>query len=127
MRGNSDFHLYENWDGKADKKYSSWKRFTYFVIPEDTNKTFKQRIGNCTFKDLDSIQDAFSVEKLTKEFYNDLFKWYQWTLTPQVGVTFPNNTTTSDDDRVKLEETNDTFDYTFIICLVYQTKTPCSK
>ncbi len=63
-----------NWDGKADKKYSSWKRFTYFVNPEDTNKTFRQRIGNCTFKDLDSIQEAFSVEKLTKEFYNDLFK-----------------------------------------------------
>ncbi|WP_294311672.1 Eco57I restriction-modification methylase domain-containing protein, partial [uncultured Chryseobacterium sp.] len=93
-----------NWDGKASEKYSSWKRFTYFVTPEDTNKTFKQRIGNCTFKDLDSIQEAFSVEKLTKEFYNDLFKWYQWTLTPEVGITFPNNTTTSDDDRLKLEE-----------------------
>ncbi len=93
-----------NWDGKASEKYSSWKRFTYFVNPEDTNKTFKQRIGNCTFKDLDSIQEAFSVEKLTKEFYNDLFKWYQWTLTPEVGITFPNNTTTSDDDRLKLEE-----------------------
>ena len=93
-----------NWDGKADKKYSPWKRFTYFITPEDTNKTFRQRIGNCTFKDLDSIQEAFSVEKLTKEFYNDLFKWYQWTLTTEVGITFPNDTATSDDDRVKLEE-----------------------
>jgi len=93
-----------NWNGKADKKYSPWKRFTYFVTPEDTNKTFKQRIGNCTFKDLDSIQEAFSVEKLTKEFYNDLFKWYQWTLTTEVGITFPNDTATSEDDRVKLEE-----------------------
>ena len=93
-----------NWDGKADKKYSSWKRFTYFIDPKETNKTFKNRIGNCTFKDLDSIQDAFSVEKLTKEFYNDLFKWYQWTLTAEVGITFPNNTATSEDDRVQLEE-----------------------
>ncbi|WP_417430226.1 Eco57I restriction-modification methylase domain-containing protein [Halpernia sp.] len=93
-----------NWDGKADKKYSSWKRFTYFVNPEEHNKTFRQRIGNCTFKDLDSIQDAFSVEKLTKEFYNDLFKWYQWTLTDEVGITFPNNTNTSEDDRIQLEE-----------------------
>ena len=93
-----------NWDGKADKKYSSWKRFTYFIDPKDHNKTFRQRIGNCTFKDLDSIQEAFSVEKLTKEFYNDLFKWYQWTLTTEVGITFPNDTATTDDDRVKLEE-----------------------
>ena len=93
-----------NWDGKADRKYSPWKRFTYFVTPEDTNKTFRQRIGNCTFKDLDSIQEAFSVEKLTKAFYNDLFKWYQWTLTSEVGITFPNDTATAEDDRVKLEE-----------------------
>lgn len=93
-----------NWDKKAENKYSSWKRFTYFVNPEETNKTFKQRIGNCTFADLDSIQEAFSVEKLTKEFYNDLFKWYQWALTPEVGITFPNNTATSEDDHVKLKE-----------------------
>src|SRR5690606_19942397 len=93
-----------NWDGKADKKYSSWKRFTYFVDPRDHNKTFRQRIGNCTFKSLDDIQQAFSVEKLTKEFYNDLFKWYQWTLTPEVGITFPHDTATAEDDCVKLEE-----------------------
>lgn len=93
-----------NWDGKGDKKFSSWKRFTYFVDPNQHNKTFRQRIGNCTFKDLDSIQEAFSVEKLTKEFYNDLFKWYQWTLTPEVGITYPNDVATAEDDRVKLEE-----------------------
>ena len=91
-----------NWDGKGDKKFSSWKRFTYFVDPNQHNKTFRQRIGNCTFKDLDSIQEAFSVEKLTKEFYNDLFKWYQWTLTPEVGITYPNDVATAEDDRVKL-------------------------
>lgn len=108
-----------NWDGKVDKKYSSWKRFTYFVDPKDHNKTFRQRIGNCTFKDLDSIQEAFSVEKLTKEFYNDLFKWYEWTLTAEVGITFPNDTATSNDDRIK---TNDSFDYPTLICLVYQTE-----
>jgi hypothetical protein len=93
-----------NWDQKGDKKYSTWKRYTYFVDSDNTNKTFKQRIGSCTFKDLESIQEAFSVEKLTKDFYNDLFKWYQWTLSEEIGITFPNNTDISDDDRVKLEE-----------------------
>lgn len=53
---------------------------------------------------MDEIQEAFSVEKLTKEFYDDLFKWYQWTLTDEVGITFPNDIRTSNDDRVKLEE-----------------------
>lgn len=33
-----------------------------------------------------------------------MFKWYQWTLTTEVGITFPNDTATSDDDRIKLEE-----------------------
>ena len=93
-----------NWGGKADKKYTAWKRFTYFVNPKETNKTFKQRIGTCAFKDLESIQEAFSVEKLTKEFYTDLFEWYKWVLTDEVGITFPNNTETIEDDRTKLEE-----------------------
>src|SRR5690606_6950307 len=30
-----------NWDGKGEQKYSAWKRFTYFVDPKQTNKTFK--------------------------------------------------------------------------------------
>jgi len=93
-----------NYGEKGDKKYSTWKRYTYFVDSAETNKTFKERINACAFKSLDEIQEAFSVEKLTKEFYNDLFKWYQWALTPEVGITFPNNTTISEDDRVKLEE-----------------------
>lgn len=102
---NLGFHLSEETGTeKQIKNILLGSVFTYFITPEDTNKTFRQRIGNCTFKDLDSIQEAFSVEKLTKEFYNDLFKWYQWTLTAEVGITFPNDTATSDDDRVKLEE-----------------------
>src|SRR5690606_31561200 len=56
------------------------------------------------YASLDSIQEAFSVEKLTKQFYNELFAWYQWALSDEIGVTYPNNTKTSDDDRFKLEE-----------------------
>ncbi len=94
----------KNYGKKGDERYSTWKRFTYFVDPKETNKTFKERIGNCQFSNLESIQDAFSVEKLTKDFYNDLFKWYQWTLSEEVGITYPNNTTIAEDDRIKLEE-----------------------
>src|SRR5690606_2040138 len=56
------------------------------------------------YASLDSIQEAFSVEKLTKQFYNELFAWYQWALSDEIGITYPNNTKTSDDDRFKLEE-----------------------
>lgn len=88
----------------TDEKYSSWKRYTYFVSKNQTNTTFLDRISNADFSSLEKIQEAFSVEKLTKDFYNDLYKWYQWTLTDSVGITFPNDTRTSDDDKEKLEE-----------------------
>lgn len=93
-----------NWGEKAEKRYTTWKRYTYYVRPEETNKTFKSRIENCRFDSLDNIQEAFSVEKLTKEFYNELFAWYKWVLSDEIGVTFPNNTAITEDDRVKLEE-----------------------
>ncbi|MFK8282424.1 Eco57I restriction-modification methylase domain-containing protein [Capnocytophaga cynodegmi] len=94
----------KNWGEKGTNKYSSWKRFTFFVNPKETNKTFRNRIGNCSFKDFKSVEDAFSVEKLTKEFYNDLFKWYTWVLADKVGITFPNDTDVAEDDPTKLEE-----------------------
>jgi len=89
-----------NWDGKTDGKCSSWRRFTYFVTPEDTNKTFRQRIGSCAFRDLDSIQEAFSVEKLTKEFYNDLFRWYRRAMLPEAGISFPSSSTEKPEERM---------------------------
>ena len=94
--------IHRNYGG--DEKFSSWKRYSYFVSKNQTNKTFLDRIKNADFSSLKKIQEAFSVEKLTKDFYNDLFKWFSWTLTEEVGVTFPNDTRTSNDDKEKLEE-----------------------
>ena len=45
-----------------------------------------------------TLKDAFSVEALTKEFYNELFDWYQRAVDPNSGIYFPNNTETSEDD-----------------------------
>jgi hypothetical protein len=33
--------------------------------------------------------EYFSNELLTKDFYADLYKWYQWAIEPSTGVTFP--------------------------------------
>jgi len=92
--------------GQKEQKYSNWKRFTYYVEPNaQTNRTFRERVGGCKFESLDAIQQAFSVEPLTKEFYKELFAWYQWALSDNEGfaVTFPNDTSTDTDDR-KIEE-----------------------
>ena len=51
----------------------------------------------------ETLKDAFSVEALSKDFYKDLFEWYQWAVDPSTNITFPNNTSTEDDDRDDIE------------------------
>jgi len=58
--------------------FNNFRRFTYFVSPEFTNRTFLQQIGDGEFSSLDNIKDSFSVEKVTKEFYKDIANWYFW-------------------------------------------------
>ena len=58
-----------------------------------------------TFRDLYAHwQDVFNVSTLNKKFYNELFAWFQWTISEEVGVTYPNDIETNQDDRVQLEE-----------------------
>ena len=77
-KGDFRFSLvYANYLGKK-RDWSNFRRFTYFVSPKLTNKTFLDRIGNGDFSSLKGIQDAFSVEKVTKEFYEQISYWYFW-------------------------------------------------
>jgi adenine-specific DNA-methyltransferase len=76
--GNFRFSLvYANYLGKK-RDWSTFKRFTYFVSKQFTNKTFLKRIGDSDFNTLEKIKDAFSVEKVTKEFYQEISYWYFW-------------------------------------------------
>jgi hypothetical protein len=59
------------------RQWSSFRRFTYFVSREFTNKTFLQRIGGNEFSSIEKIKDAFSVEKVTKEFYLEYRKLFE--------------------------------------------------
>ncbi len=74
--------------GEKKSKYSNWKRFTYFVDPEKLNKTFRKRLDSCTFDSLKNVQNCFSVEPLSKEFYKELSHWYFWALGE---IKFPND------------------------------------
>ena len=71
---------------------------------------------------LSDITAAFSVEVLTKQFYKDLFEWYQWAIEPSSNVSFPNNITTEEDDREDLETKIIPSDNPYHVCMVYQTK-----
>ena len=57
-------------------EYSPYKRYTYFVSPELPNKTFIKQVGGCEFKDLKEIKSAFSIQPLTKEFYEEIQTWF---------------------------------------------------
>ncbi len=88
--------------GDTSGKYTTWRRYTYFIEPDKLNKTFCSRFENCRFDSLESIQEAFSVEALSNQFYKELFDWYQWALSDTDGfeVTYPNDTSTESDDRM---------------------------
>jgi len=85
-RGNFRFSLiYTNYLGKR-RDWSSFRRFTYFVSQEPTNKTFLGQIGEGDLSTIEKIKEAFSVEKVTKEFYSEIANWYFWAIKK---VTFP--------------------------------------
>lgn len=85
---------------------TSPKRFTFvFGDPENHYLTPVTRFielqkNGISYK---NIRDAFSVEALTRQFYNDLFDWYTWALKEDTGVYFPNDPTTKEDDREHLD------------------------
>ena len=82
------------------------KRYT-FVFGESDNyyNTAVNRFVTLKQKGIsfETLKDAFSVEALSKDFYKDLFEWYQWAVAPSSNITFPNNTSTEDDDRDDIE------------------------
>jgi len=84
--GNFRFSLiYTNYLGKR-RDWSNFRRFTYFVSKDLTNKTFLGQIGDGDLTTIEKIKEAFSVEKVTKEFYSEIANWYFWAIKK---VSFP--------------------------------------
>lgn len=79
----------------AKRDWSNFRRFTYFVSKELTNKTFLIQMEAAAFSSLDKIIDSFSVEKVTKDFYQEIANWYFWALD---NVEFPD-----DEDKIREE------------------------
>lgn len=94
-----------NKKGDYEKLSTNTKRYTYLLGEGRGCRTAIEQFN--ALKDskqsLSDVTAAFSVEALTKQFYKDLFDWYQWAVDPTSGVYFPNNTSTEDDDREDIE------------------------
>ncbi|MBO4843601.1 MAG: Eco57I restriction-modification methylase domain-containing protein, partial [Bacteroidales bacterium] len=82
------------------------RRYTYLF--GDPNNYYNTPISRFDYLQkngvsFENLKNAFSVEALTKQFYNELFDWYQWAVKDETGVTFPNNTTIEEDDREQID------------------------
>lgn len=71
QRGNFRFSLVTIHYLGTKRQFSSYKRYTFFVSPELANKTFVTQIAKADFSDFESIREAFSLEAVTDEFYNE--------------------------------------------------------
>ena len=77
-KGDFRFSLvYSNFLGQK-RDWSTYRRFTYYVDKGLTNKTFRKRIGEGDFSSMKMVKEDFSVEKVTKEFYEGISYWYFW-------------------------------------------------
>ena len=89
---------------KLNKRYSNPRRYSYYLgtgIATHTPVQFliqKGRVAN-----EEDLKNRFSVEVLTKAFYNELSDWYAWAVRI---VRFPNKIDDSyDDDKFNAEAT----------------------
>jgi len=83
--------------------YNSFKRQTFFVRSNEVNRTFQDQTAK-EFADFKALCGAFSIEALTKQFYKELFAWYEWALSDEMGVQFPNDIHTDTDNRELIPE-----------------------
>jgi len=61
------------------RKFENFRRFTFYVSPaENTNKTFRLQMGKTDFAALAGVKEGFSVDKVTKAFFEELSHWYFW-------------------------------------------------
>jgi hypothetical protein len=89
--GNFRFSLiYDIPKANGRRDWNNYRRFTYFVSsdPKITNKTFLKQIGDGDFSFLEKVKEAFSVEPVTKQFYQEISNWYFWAVK---NVRFPDD------------------------------------
>jgi len=74
------------------------RRFTYLLGPNEKCRTAAERFATLqgTTVTLTAIEEAFKVDKLTKEFYGELSDWYFWALTQ---VKFPDDIEKDEEKR----------------------------
>jgi len=74
--GNFRFSLIYPESIGTKRQWNNFRRFTYFVSDEFTNKTFLKQIGDKEFSRIDDVKSAFSITAVTNIFYDEFFRIY---------------------------------------------------
>jgi len=75
-RGSFRFSLIHTQYAGTKRTFNNFRRYTYFVSRDQTNKTFIKQIGEANFNSLESIKEAFSIVAVTDIFYKEFFQTY---------------------------------------------------
>ena len=95
--------LNETEEGKLQRIYSNPRRYSYYLGDGIAYYTPNKYLNAGRVTDEKDLTDRFSVEVLTKAFYQELSDWYAWAVKV---VRFPNKLgDTSDDSRYNSEAT----------------------
>ena len=68
--------VYAESDGEA-RHWSNFKRFTYFLSPQLTNRTFSSQVASSQFSSIQQLKDAFSISAVTDIFYTEFYNHFQ--------------------------------------------------
>ncbi|HPD74408.1 MAG TPA: N-6 DNA methylase [bacterium] len=79
QEGNFRFSLIYPESTGSRREWNNFKRFTYFVSKELTNKTFLQRIGDGDFSSIANLKDVFSVEPVNNKFFDEFREYFEKT------------------------------------------------
>jgi len=53
------------------REYNSFRRYTFYVNKDHSNKTFRNQLTSADWSTLGGIKDSFSVTKVTNEFFKE--------------------------------------------------------
>lgn len=91
-------------ENKVRRNYSNPRRYSFVLGAEAKVRTPQEYlVKKGRAKDWDDLQERFSVEVLTKEFYAELSDWYAWAIGK---VTFPGEQAEVEDKRIEHRSMN---------------------
>ena len=103
-------YVSETWGFSKSGEYvrlsTDTQRYTYLLGAGRGCRTAIEQFSalKASKQTLSDVTAAFSVEVLTKQFYKDLFDWYQWAISPTSGVHFPANNAEGEADADPIEK-----------------------